>query len=243
METPIYQLENKINQIHISIKNIQSVSKRLADIANIITRLTHMKKKEIKTLDPYPTENDHAILRTLYSEEKKEVINNIVIPVKIVDLPKDLPVNYLYYVKSLNQYAININGIIIKGNLGNIVNYTDNYSARCEYGIYCKSFKNKKECNYYHDPEDYIHHKLSVPNIVRNYTVGSWIYCNKNKCKTYYTRHIGSKDKLLTDLTTLKKSQYIEEVSIREGQLIHDLLIYLILNQEGLLEKYKQWQK
>ena len=48
METPAYALENKINQIHISIKNIQSVAKRLADIANIITRLTRIKKKILK---------------------------------------------------------------------------------------------------------------------------------------------------------------------------------------------------
>jgi hypothetical protein len=238
---PVYQLENKINQIHISIKNIQAVSKRLADTANIITRLTHMKKKEIKTIDPYPYENDHAVLRTLYSDDKKEIVDNVKIPIKKVEFIKDLPIHNLYYVDSLKQYAININGIVIKGNLGNIVNYRDKYSSRCEYGVHCKSFKNKKECNYYHDPEDYLYHKQPVPEIVRNYTAGSWIYCNKKNINTYYTRHIGSKDKILYDLALLKKTQYIEEVSIREGQLIHDLLIYLILNQEGLLEKYKQW--
>ena len=241
METPAYALENKINQIHISIKNIQSVAKRLADIANIITRLTRIKKKDIKTLDPYPKETDHAVLRTMYSEEKKEIVDEVSISTKTVEFVKDLPINNLYYVESLKQYAININGIIIKGNLGNIVNYRDKYSARCEYGIYCKSFKNKKECEYYHDPEDYIYHKQQVPDIVRNYTAGGWLYCNKKKPSTYYTRHIGSKDKISYDLAMLKKTQYIEEVSIREGQLIHDLLIYLILNQEGLLERYNPW--
>jgi hypothetical protein len=236
-----YQLENKINQINSSIKNIQTVAKRLADISNVITRLAHIKKKEIKTINPYPLENDHAVLRTLYSEEKKEIIDEVNIPTRIVNFIKDLPVSHLYYVESIKQYAININGIIIKGNLGNIVNYKDKYSSKCEYGIHCKSFKNNKQCNYYHDPEDYLHHKLIVPDIVRNYTVGSWIYTNNKNINNYYTRHIGSKDKLAYDLSTLKKTQYIEEVYTREGQIMHDLLIYLVLNQQGLLEKYKHW--
>ena len=47
---------------------------------------------------------------------------------------------------------------------------------------------------------------------------------------------------MIYDLNTLKRVQYREEITNREGQLIHDLLIYMILNARGLLERYPHWK-
>lgn len=248
-------LEAKIAELQSVIKNIQSVAKRIADVSNIATRLLHRKKeakknvntksqtlqKTTRVIDPYPTEFDHATLRTLYPEKEMPIINNISIPVKIVESLSEIPVTNLYYVPKLNQYAINVNGVILKGNLGNLVEYQTENSARCEYGVECRSFTKKTKCPYYHDPEDFIKHGLPVPNTTRSFTIGSWLYSKNRNPRTYFTRHLGSKDRLIYDLHNLKKVQYREEISNREGQLIHDLLIYMILNTKGLLEKYPHW--
>ena len=83
----------------------------------------------------------------------------------------------------------------------------------------------------------FINNNISVPNDnVRNFTIGSWIY-TKNKYK-YYARHIGSRDKLSIDIKLLKLSQYHNEVNNRECQLMHDLLIYMILNSFSLISNF-----
>lgn len=244
----IDELNNYVTNLHISIKNIQSVAKRIADVSNIINQLLLYKNKnkskkiKIENIETYPTENDHAVLRMKYPEESKEIINKVHIPVKIVENINEIPVNNIYYINSLKQYAINISGITIKGNLGKIVEYQSEFTTRCEYGIKCKSFDRNEICKYYHDPEDYLALNKPVPDIPRNYTAGSWIYTkNKKSQKTYFARHIGNKDTLLYDIYTLKKMQYREEIYNREGQLIHDLLIYLILHNKGMLERYPHW--
>ena len=249
------KLEEKVISLQASIKNIQAVAKRIADVSNIINQLIMYRKsilpvndkKSLNNIDPYPTENDHAVLRMVYQnkDESKYIIDKISLPVKIVDNISEIPVNNLYYISSIKQYAINIAGIIIKGNLANIVNYQTEKSARCEYGVECKSFTKSKTCKYYHDPEDYIKLNLPVPeenDNIRNFTVGSFLYSKNRRPKTYFTRHVGSRDTLTYDLDMLKTVQYREEVSNREGQLIHDLLIYMILHHKGLLERYPHWK-
>lgn len=244
----VEQVESKLLELQNSIRIIQSVAKRLADISNITNRVLNQKKaqrtkaKDTKYIDPYPNDTDHAILRTLNPITTIPITNGISIPVKMVDTTKELPVSNLYFVKDVNQFAININGIIIKGNLSNLVEYQTTNTARCEYGTDCKSFKKTTTCNYYHDPEDYIKLNYKVPtDLTRNFTIGSWLYSKSKNPRTYFTRHLGSKDRIIYDLNTLKKVQYREEISNREGQLIHDLLIYMILNSQGLLERYQLW--
>jgi len=239
-------LERSNKELKLYIKNIQAITKRMADVANIYNRaVLHRKKQGItKQINTYPTENDHAVLRLYEPIEKKNIVADIALPIKTVEKCCEIPVSNIYYVNELKQYVINVAGVNIKGNLANINKYKTAGSARCEHGIQCKSFKNSTTCNYYHDPEDYIKLKLPVPdNNTRTFTTGSWFYSKNKNPRTYFTRHIGSKDSLIYDLHTLKSIQYIEEVYNREGQLMHDLLMYMILHSEGLLERYPHWQK
>lgn len=236
------QIEEKIVELQSSIKTIQTVAYQLANISNIATRVLHRRQKTAVVVDPYPDARNVGTLRTLNPVETIQVCKEISIPTKLVNSIEEIPVSHMYFVKNLGQFAINIEGIVIRGNLGNIVDYQCSNSVKCEYGIECKSFAKKKPCGYYHDPEDFIHHKLPLPNTLRNFTVGSWIYSKTKSPKTYFTRHMGSADRIIYDLNTLKRVQYREEISNREGQLVHDLLIYLILNSRGLLEKYLPWK-
>jgi hypothetical protein len=248
--TDIEKLEANVIQLQTNIRNIQAVAKRLADVSNVINRLVSCKKTMTRNIynykqivDPYPTANDHAMLQVMHctSENSREIVKSIRILTKTVDLLEDIPISPLYYVKSIEQYAFNINGITISGNLANIVDYPHEQSARCEYGIKCKSFTKKVQCKYYHDYNDWLKLKLPVPEQTRSFTRGSFLYTNSKKPSCYFTRHIGNKETILQDLAMMKSRQYLDEINNREGQLIHDLLIYLILHSKGLLEYYPKW--
>lgn len=266
----IDQLEKKVVELQSDIKTIQAVAYQLANISNIANRLLLRKKraknardsvlkkntgrivtsvtaaypdkKAISYIDPSPTFNDSSLLHFLNPVQSVEIINGVKIPVCTVEKMEDIPISKIYFINELKQFAINIEGIIIRGDLCNISDYQENQSATCEYGIHCKSFDSKTTCSYYHDPFDYKHHNMEIPSQIRSMTIGSWIYSKKKTPKTYFTRHLGSRDRLIYDINTLKKVQYKEEISNRQGQLIHDLLIYMILNARGLLPQYPHWK-
>jgi hypothetical protein len=240
------QLEEKVVSLQAGIKNIQTVAKHMADIANIVNQIILGRKNRsdsVKYINPYPSSNDHAVLRITdpIKTDEKYITDDIKLPIKTVNKPEEIPTGNIYYIKSLKQYAINILGTIIKGNLANLVEYQTKLSARCEYGIKCKSFDKNIKCNYYHDPEDFIKLNKKIPDDIRNYTVGSWLYSRNRRPKTYFTRHVGSRNTLSYDLNMLKHIQYREEISNREGQIIHDLLIYMVLHSKGMLERYPHW--
>lgn len=246
----VKQIEEKITELQSSIKTIQTVAYKLANTSNLITRALrkkHMDRNEfhkpIDVIDPKPNDSSLGILQVLNPLESKEIIKGVSIPITIVDKLQDIPTAKIYYIKEFKQYAMNINGVVIRGNIGNIVEYQSEHSTYCDYGIYCKSLKNNKTCNYYHDPTDYIDLKIPVPNIKKNFTVGSWLYSQTKTPRTHYTRHIGSYDKLAHDLNTIKKTQFREELQNRECQLMHDLLIYMILVSRCLSDKYRPWKK
>lgn len=233
------QIEEKIISLQASIKILQSISYQLANVSNIAARALRRKSHvAIKYIDPYPSDSSLGVVRNLYQYENKEIVKGVTVPVKVVESEKDIQPSPLYYISELKQYAVNINGIILRGNLGNIVPYQTEHSANCEYGTECKSFKKNTICPYYHDPTDYIKLGKVPPDIIKNFTVGSWLYSQTKNPRTYFTRHLGSKESLIHDLNTLKKVQYLEEISNREGQLIHDLIILMILSGRGLLERY-----
>ena len=237
---PSQTLEEKILQLQTAVKNIQAIAKRIADVSNVCNQILLYRKRQGTYLDPYPSENDHVVLRTKYPAESVSLVG-FDLPCTVVETAADIPVSSLYYIKQLGQFALNVNGVVIRGSLGNVVERSAENSARCEYGTECKSLLRNGTCKYYHDPTEYLKVGKPIADVTRNFTVGSWLYCSNSKPSRYYTRHVGSRDTLQADLTRLKKSQYRDEIFTREGQLAHDLLVYLILNNAGLCERYRHW--
>ncbi len=255
-------IEEKILELKSNIKTLQTVVYQLANISNIAIRSMYAKKDLIKNIsinveniNTVPNFYDVGTLISLNEESNIKITENISIPAAIVEKVDDIPLNKLYYVKDINQFAINIGGLIIQGNLGNISNYGEKLTTRCEYGTDCKSLQKYADlyketgttidlpCNYYHDVDDYKKLNLPISNIPRNFTTGSWLYSTNKTTKTYFTRHIGSKENLEYDLSTIKQIQYKEEIFNREGQLIHDLIIYIILNNKKMLNRHVPWKK
>ena len=229
------KLEDIIKNIAVAIKSLQVVSKKLADVSNIAVNI-HNRKKDKKLyniIDPYPGDYDSFILRTLYNKSCVNITKNIDLNVINVESINDIPVSNLYYIKNLEQFAINIDGVILRGNIGNITEKESNGSFICDYGKNCKN----AECTFYHDPADKKVSKFQR----RNFTVGSWIYSPNQKKKNGFCRHVGNYSSLDMDIANLKKMQYNNEIQNREHQTIHDILIYMCLVKKGMVGKYN-WE-
>lgn len=238
------QLADTIVDIQSKIKIIQSIAKRMANISNSLNIIVLARSNEldhsINYIDPNPNDSDYVPL-VLHSNETKN-IEEQKINTKSVPTISDIPKSYIYYVEDIKQYAININSVIIKGNIGNICKYSAKNTTKCQYEKNCLSFKKNTKCKYYHESEEYIHHNKPVPDDnYRNFTPGSWIYSTNNSDKTKSMRHVGSRNKLDTDLIKLTEPRFNAELNNREPQLMHDLLIYMILCRKGMIRKYNMW--
>lgn len=225
---PQETIKNDLDTLYSDIRTLQTLSGRLAYIANIYIKFLKDKKELISTL---PKKNDHISL--LSHLKNKTIINENGIEIKIqaetVDNIHDIPSSKLYYVKSLDEYAVNINGLIIKGNLLNIMNKPSVNSKLCEKREKCKDIKT---CSYYHPPEDYIRNDLPLDPSPRNVSPINWLYDKKKP----FTRKIGGRNTLLKDIQTYNKKE-----DFRQSQLIHDILIYNILHSNQLLPNYEYW--
>lgn len=219
-------IENSLNQLRHGIKLIQAVARYMADISNTIMAFgLNVKNINIPTLNPYPKSTDHAQIRLANKSYIKEVSSEDLIPVQNI-----------YYIRKKMQYAINIGGVIIKGNLCNV---TDDAKTApillCKRGNTCDKLK-QGACKYFHEPEDYIFNKLPI-NPTRTISNTSWIYApNSHK----NTRKIGNKATLTYDIAA--HNDLSSEMSMRQYQLIHDLIVFLIATGKGKNTACPGWQ-
>lgn len=219
------EIEEVIKKLKTYIKNIQAVAKYMADISNSITQSASMIRKiSPVNFETYPNSTDHVCLRVSSKDTIREV-----------DYPEQVPITKLFYIRSLKQYAINIGGILIKGNLAEISNgKITNKTSVCRKGATCVELQNGM-CPFYHDPEHYIENKLPV-KCERVLSNTSWIYDPESKKST---RKIGGKSTIHADMLRVKSLK--EEISTREFQLIHDLLVLLQITEHGLNKRYQFW--
>jgi hypothetical protein len=233
-------INDKIIALQKIIKSMQSASKRIADICNLGSRIIQKRKKSVLYIDTYPSKYDHAVIRNENPENSINIVDDLKINALTVDKFTDIPMSNIYYNETYKQFAININGYILRGNIGNIKQYNDEQTALCKYGINCKNLINKKQCTYYHDPEDFIQLKIPIDkNYCRNYTNGNFIYSKKISDENF--RHVSNKETLTRDILDVKKYNFTQEIKTRESQVMHDLLLYLIMTQNNLNDNYKKW--
>jgi hypothetical protein len=176
-----------------------------------------------------------------------------------VDNIYELPKCDLHWVKNINQFAVNINGVIFRGNVGNIYNKNTIQSNAntdqtiiCKNKNKCKTLLNGKMCKFYHDPLDLVHllYKQKITQEIfdvyksqnRNFINTTWVYtdlpCNK---KNINMRHFGSRDLLSNEFELMKiNNTNINNhmISNYQHQTIHDILVILGLNSNGLLDSY-----
>jgi len=247
-------LNNKINEKKISISNLDEISasidkydKQLNDIYKIINSIENIKNQikilysnKITNIKKEILEKPNLNIDYNYSIELVNITNNekyknkkyckipiITISEKCLDTINNTPI---YLIKETNEYCLKINNKLIKGNIGNITN--NNEKIRKCNRVHCnqKYFK-KNNCKFYHENND-----------IRNFPTYSWTYNITNKLgkiKCYNnsihihnydlenTRFIGSLETLNEDLILTN----ISEKKLRNKQLMHDILLYQILDQ------------
>lgn len=227
----IKSYENNILKIHSTVKKMLI----LKDNLNVILNNYILKKQNTKKIEKIHENNIFVSNRNVTNEEsyndknftKFSVIN---ISNKNLDIIENSPI---YYIQETKQYCIKINDNLIMGNIGNIYNMSTTNTAekikKCKYNN-CDGLFYEKKCQYYHDDEQ------------RNFTNYSWNhilndkhgkiknknnYMNIQKYDLYNTRFIGSLETLKEDLPFSS----IYEKTLRNNQLMHDILIYLILSK------------
>lgn len=132
--------------------------------------------------------------------------------VKYVDMIPDSP---LYYVEKDKCFAVKINGIVIRGNLGIVA---DNPPK----SVPCRSSARHPadQCTFYHDEDQ------------RNFKTFSWVYtADEIDKKNKNMRHIGNKETLLYDINRLTMPDLLNEYKLRESQMMHDMLILMTLRK------------
>lgn len=248
------QYLKKVEQIYFNLLNKKDVEiemeckKTLEEINNIIDEFSKIQSdiNKYKTLCEkhyYKYTNNmlpkYSINNSLQS--KIELNNGVLINCEIVDTIDDIPNYSLYWVKNIHQFAIKINGIILRGNFINISFDANNVDTQCD----CDKIIDGKTCDKYHDNLTLLNNKnikfdTLINNLQKERTMNfnSWYYSTKyklskknTKFKRIYFKHglIVEKLKLLKmDNNKELIKSYLNTISY---QIIHDILYYQILNK------------
>jgi hypothetical protein len=245
------KLEDKMTYMYEKVSNIRHLcSNKYLKFSNV-----YMVKKN--KYDKQKTDNFSDHIDDVYSEHKtfKDIAHNIPINTKIIDDVSEIPNLPLYWVSNINQFALRINGVIFRGNIGNIYNKSHSYDnvnqiLICKNGNICQNLYNNKLCKFYHDPYDLlqllneekisqeIFDKYKISH--RNFINTSWIYTelHHNK-KNLFMRHFGSKNTLNNEIDLMQinsNKTTLLNINNYQHQTMHDILVVLSLNQRGLIE-------
>jgi hypothetical protein len=225
-------LNDTLNNIKIAKKKIINQQKLNKEIINVIK-------------EPLYTENA-TIDKTIFSTDNSKIIE--------VNFIEEIPETNIYWVSSIKQYAINIGGLILRGNIGtiynsNIIKLNNNIHnlIYCKNHNSCKKILSGKLCKYYHDPQDLYYLKsiglinsnlFDLQSQPRNFINTSWIYTDyPEKSSNTNMRHFGSRDSLL-DYIQLAKLEKNSKNKIKHinyaDQCIHDFLVLYSLYINGL---------
>jgi hypothetical protein len=160
------------------------------------------------------------------------------IPVRAcpVDNVEGVPNMPLYWVKSLNQFAIRINGVLFRGNIGNVYGKGECASGiiRCKYANACAQLLAGKRCKFYHDINE-----LTKSKKIPAATVEIYKNLYRNFANPMHT-FAGSRNTLKTDLDLCKLNgadgcKWIEPY---KSQMFHEFLVVMAIHQMGMLNEY-----
>jgi hypothetical protein len=246
---------DRINEINNNYKQINFIN--LTEVDSNINELNTMLKLLNKLFDNIQiTKNklnkykNNDIINLSYNKNNlflnKELIstdnNNII----YIDDITEIPITPIYWIHSIKQFGINLGGMILRGNIGNIYNKNiilknNNLSniMYCNKQNKCINILNQKYCKFYHDPLDLIilknngtiteefYNKQILP---RNFINTSWIYTDyPEKKNNSNMRLFGSVDTLEH---FIKLSKLIDEDINKKNymdQTMHDILVLYLL--------------
>lgn len=258
---PARKVKNKLYELESYIKQIQSVSCRIAQIYNACKYAYHKdnvlyrEPSALSVLDTFPNKEDWTVLgRQTAPDHKLFVAPQIPINALAVNEAEEVPNAPLYWIRSLNQFATKINGVLLRGNIGNIY-VRPHHGAQaplttvaCKHANTCPTLLSGKRCSFYHDVRDLriLHAENKITDetmamyitIYRNFSNASWIYTDATRTsKNEAMRFIGNRNTLKNDLD-VARTRNLMWVDTYKSQAFHDLLVVMAINQAGLIKEY-----
>lgn len=272
MNLSLNDILEKFKKIQQTVNNshILAYTKHKNDLKELDLILTNIKSVLCKVDNIYHIcENEYIRMYNLRPVVKKshlqnyqgDLINvNIAPNISIKAIPvnslHDIPSTPMYWIKDICQFGININDVVLRGNIGNIFDKSHIQSGDkisqtiiCKYGNACKSIMSGKLCKFFHDPCDlqkmYKIGLITLKNyniyksLHRNFINTSWLHTNiYNNKKNINMRHFGSRNTLKYDFDLMNIEQHILSKNIHvqnyNHQCIHDILIILGIQTNNL---------
>ena len=164
------------------------------------------------------------------------------IPIEVKSLPtlNSLPDYPLYWIEDISQYAFMLNGVIFRGNVGNIVDNDKKvpHNIPCKYGQSCNL--PREQCYFYHDPIIQKGCSTGKSDIyVRNFRPVNFVYNSSRKKKLECMTHIGNRDSLDIELTLLKhhirNNKFRDEPKRYMDQTMHNILVCMAMKIREIL--------
>ena len=238
--------DNYMNELLIMEQYLEDTIKIIKNTKKKIFEQQHINKQIIEIIqEPLYTENA-IINKDLFPNDNKKIIE--------INSIEEIPENPLYWIKPLKQYAINIGGLILRGNIGTI--YNNNITKLnknipnliyCKDKNTCKKILSGKLCKYYHDPQELYYLKtaglitsnfMELQSKSRNFINTSWIYTEyPENSSNSNMRHFGSYDTLV-EFIQLAKLENNPNINLKymnyADQCIHDILVMYSLYANGL---------
>jgi hypothetical protein len=261
------EMKKYIAELESMIKQIQTVSIKISNIHNICKNKYKQRllvfKKKINTLDidEVPGTKDWTYINRNINKNSitHSIAPDIDINIKTVKSLDEIPNTPIYWVSDIKQFAIHLNGVIFRGNIGNIydkhniqTNSNINQTIICSYGNACQKLLHDKPCKFYHDPVELFQvlaeKKISKKTYSsycdkhRNFVNTSWMYIDMHhNQKNKSMRHFGSRNTLKHEFNLMQiNSSRGTDINISNfrQQCMHDILVIFGLNQCGLLKDY-----
>ena len=269
MNLSLDQIVNRVNKIHIAAnssndpsiikthatdlseiyKHLQKTLLKVDNIYNICNNKYKNKKRDNRKPNPRDT------CPNLHTLKKCQLTDNIHMGITEIDNVDKIPNTTIYWVSNINQFAIKINGVLFRGDVGNIYhkdhikkNKKTPQISICKHENNCKSLLTGCVCKFYHDPLDLldlvdkgvISAELydKYKHLQRNFLNTSWLQTEEPiSKKNNAMRHFGSRDTLKYDLDLMKINDFQNNkthISNYQQQCMHDMLIIMGLNQHSL---------
>ena len=255
-------IRNDINEISNIAQCLRSILLKVDNIYHICDN-TYNSKLNIykKNTNGHRIKKNDWVYLNKSATPNTRLTNDIPIRVKTVNKLDEVPNTPMYWVKDINQFAISINGVMMRGNIGNIYDKTHIQKNKkthqvviCTHGNKCRALLHGQICKFYHDPVD-VSELLQAgeitaatfaqyKNITRNYINTSWIHTdmpsNKNNNNM---RHFGSRNTLKYNFDLMKiNNSKTRDIQIQnyKHQCMHDILVIMGLNQHELIGEYTE---
>jgi len=151
----------------------------------------------------------------------QKVSSTMYLPAISVKNEIEIPNVDLYYMENASQFGFKINGVLFRGNIGNIISKSQSTKKviPCSWKESCDK---KDLCQYYHDPK-YVLWSTDI----QNFTEHSYIYTPEPKNRQNRSnRHIGSRDNIEDDIGKIDN----DESNRLIAQITHDVLVSLCIH-------------